>query len=129
MTALYAALLALLTCILSMAVIGSRGNPAFTFIAVGRGDDELLQRAIRAHGNSTEYVPTILIVFYFLKTTCLSMGHLHALTTAFLAGRVMHAICMGFMRSSMPLRVWGTALTCLPLLTTAMALLRQVLLL
>ena len=59
-TALYAALLALLLFILSIRVIGLRGNLAFAFIAQSRGDDERLQRAIRAHGNFTEYVPTML---------------------------------------------------------------------
>ena len=73
-TALYAALLALLLFILSIRVIGLRGNPAFAFIAQGRGDDELLQRAIRAHGNFTEYVPTMLILLYFLETSGLSAG-------------------------------------------------------
>jgi len=39
----------------------------------------------------------------------------------------MHGICMGFMRSNMPLRVGGTALTLLPLAAAAVALLMQVL--
>ncbi|MCH1611249.1 MAG: MAPEG family protein [Luminiphilus sp.] len=128
-TALYAALLALLLSILSIRVIGLRGNPAFAFIARGRGDDELLQRAIRAQGNLTEYLPTMLILLYFLETSGLSTGLLHALAGAFLIGRVMHGVCMGFMRSSMPLRVGGTALTLLPLMAAAVALLRQVLML
>ena len=54
-TALYAGLLAILLFVLSIRVIGLRGNPAFSFIAHGKGDEELLQRAIRAHGNFTEY--------------------------------------------------------------------------
>ncbi|OUV60114.1 MAG: glutathione S-transferase [Cellvibrionales bacterium TMED122] len=128
-TALYAALLALLLSILSIRVIGLRGNPAFAFIAQGRGDDELLQRAIRAQGNLTEYLPTMLILLYFLETSGLSTGLLHALAGTFLIGRVMHGVCMGFMRSSMPLRVGGTALTLLPLMAAAVALLRQVLML
>ncbi|MFL2502166.1 MAG: MAPEG family protein [Luminiphilus sp.] len=128
-TALYAALLALLLSTLSIRVIGLRGNPAFAFIAQGRGDDELLQRAIRAQGNLTEYLPTMVILLYFLETSGLSPGLLHALAGAFLLGRVMHGVCMGFMRSSMPLRVGGTALTLLPLMAAAVALLRQALML
>jgi len=128
-TALYAALLALLLFILSIRVIGLRGNPAFAFIAQGRGDDELLQRAIRAHGNFTEYVPTMLILLYFLEMSGLSAGLLHAVASTFFVGRMMHGVCMGFMRSNMPLRVGGTALTLLPLLAAAMALLGQVLIL
>ena len=128
-TALYAALLALLLFILSIRVIGLRGNLAFAFIAQSRGDDERLQRAIRAHGNFTEYVPTMLILLYFLETSGLSTGLLHALAGAFLLGRMMHGVCMGFMRSSMPLRVGGTALTLVPLLAAAVALLSEVVML
>ena len=68
-TALYASLLAILLFILSIRVIGLRGNPAFAFIAQGKGDDELLQRGIRAHGNLTEYVPTMLILLFFLESS------------------------------------------------------------
>ena len=126
-TALYASLLAILLFILSIRVIGLRGNPAFAFIAQGKGDDELLQRAVRAHGNFTEYVPTMLILLYFLESSGVAGAKLHALAGAFFLGRVMHGICMGFMRSNMPLRVGGTALTLLPLATAAVALLTKVL--
>ena len=126
-TALYASLLAILLFILSIRVIGLRGNPAFAFIAQGKGDDGLLQRAVRAQGNLTEYAPTMLILFFLLETSGVADAKLHALAGAFLVGRVMHGICMGFMRSNMPLRVGGTALTLLPLAAAAVALLMQAL--
>ena len=126
-TALYASLLAILLFILSIRVIGLRGNPIFSFIAQGKGDDEMLQRAIRAHGNFTEYVPTMLMVLFLLERSGVADMKLHALAAAFFAGRVMHGICMGFMRSSMPLRVGGTALTLLPLAAAAVVLLMQTL--
>jgi len=126
-TALYASLLAILLFILSIRVIGLRGNPAFAFIAQGKGDDELLQRAIRAQGNLAEYAPTMLILLFFLETSDVTDAKLHALASAFLLGRLMHGICMGFMRSNMPLRVGGTALTLLPLAAAAVALLMQAL--
>ena len=126
-TALHASLLAILLFILSIRVIGLRGNPAFAFIAQGKGDDELLQRAIRAQGNLTEYAPTMLILLFFLETSDVAYVKLHALAGAFLVGRVMHGICMGFMRSNMPLRVGGTALTLLSLAAAAVALLMQAL--
>ena len=125
-TALYAALLAILLFILSIRVIGLGGNPAFAFIAHGKGDEELLQRAIRAHGNFTEYVPMMLILLYFLEASGTSDAKLHVLGGAFLLGRIAHGLCMGFMRSSMPLRVGGTALTLMPLAAAAIALLMQV---
>ena len=125
-TALYASLLAILLFILSIRVIGLRGNPAFAFIAQGQGDEELLQRAIRAHGNLTEYLPTMLLVLFFLENSGATDTTLHVLAGAFLFGRVMHGIAMGFMRSNMPLRVGGTALTLLPLVAAAVSLLMQV---
>ena len=124
-TALYAGLLAILLFVLSIRVIGLRGNPAFSFIAHGKGDDELLQRAIRAHGNFTEYVPMMLILLAFLELSDASELQLHLLGGAFLLGRVMHGICMGFMRSNMPLRVGGTALTLFPLVAAAIALIAE----
>lgn len=126
-TALYASLLAILLFILSIRVIGLRGSPIFAFMALGKGDDELLQRAVRAHGNLTEYLPTMLILLFFLDTSGVAGTKLHVLAGAFLLGRVMHGICMGFMRSSMPMRVVGTALTLLPLAGAALLLLMQAL--
>ena len=124
-TALYAGLLATLLFILSIRVIGLRGNPAFSFIAHGKGDKDLLQRAIRAHGNFTEYVPMMLILLAFLELSDASELQLHLLGGAFLLGRVMHGICFGFMRSNMLLRVGGTALTLFPLVAAATDLIGQ----
>ena len=124
-TALYCSLLAIWLFILSIRVIGLRGNPAFAFIAQCSGDEDLLQRAIRAHGNLTEYAPMMLIVLYLLETSGAESNALHLLGGSFLMGRLMHGICMGFMRSSMLLRVGGTALTLFPLLGGAVTLLSQ----
>lgn len=126
-TAFYAALLGILLFVLSIRVIGLRGNPAFAFIAHGKGDEELLQRAIRAQGNLTEYLPTMLILLFLLETLGTESQKLHALAGTFLVGRIMHGACMGFMKSNMPLRVGGTALTLLPLAAAAVALLMQTL--
>lgn len=112
---------------LSVRVIALRGNPAFAFMAQGKGDDELLQRAIRAHGNFAEYVPFMLIILYLLEVSGTSPSKLHVLGGAFLLGRIMHGICMGFLRSNMPLRVGGTALTLIPFISSAVALLFKVL--
>ena len=126
-TALYSSLLAILFFVLSVRVIALRGNPAFAFMAQGKGDDELLQRAIRAHGNFAEYVPFMLIILYLLEVSGTSPSKLHVLGGAFLLGRIMHGICMGFMRSNMRLRVGGTVLTLIPFISSAVALLFQVL--
>ena len=56
-TALYASLLAIWLVFLSFRVIALRGSPVFAFLNINTDDDEMLQRAIRAHGNLTEYAP------------------------------------------------------------------------
>ena len=109
--------------VLSIRVIGLRGNPAFAFIAQGKGDEELLNRAIRAQGNLIEYAPIMLFILFFLEGAGIPELAVRILGDGFLLGRLMHGISMGFMRSNMPLRVGGTALTLLSLLTGAIVLL------
>ena len=122
LTAIYCSLLAVWLFVLSIRVIGLRGNPAFAFIAQGKGDEELLNRAIRAQGNLIEYAPMMLFVLFFLETSGASELTVRLLGDGFLLGRLMHGISMGFMRSNMPLRVGGTVLTLLSLLAGAILL-------
>ena len=122
LTAIYCSLLAIWLFVLSIRVIGLRGNPAFAFIAQGKGDEELLNRAIRAQGNLIEYAPIMLFILFFLEASGIPELAVRILGDSFLLGRLMHGAAMGFMRSNMPLRVGGTALTLLPLLAGAIAL-------
>ena len=122
LTAIYCSFLAVWLFVLSIRVIGLRGNPASAFIAQGKGDEELLNRAIRAQGNLIEYAPMMLFVLFFLETSGASELTVRLLGDGFLLGRLMHGISMGFMRSNMPLRVGGTALTLLSLLAGAILL-------
>ena len=122
LTAIYCSLLAIWLFVLSIRVIGLRGNPAFAFIAQGKGDEELLNRAIRAQGNLIEYAPIMLFILFFLEASGIPELAVRILGDSFLLGRLMHGAAMGFMRSNMPLRVGGTALTLLPLLAGAVAL-------
>ena len=128
-TALYASLLALWFVFLSMRVIALRGNPMFAFLILGASPDDMLERAVRAHGNLAEYTPIMLILLYLLETlpaASVTQTTLHMLGGAFLLGRLMHGICFGFMTSSMPLRIGGTALTLFPLMGAAILLLTLV---
>ena len=122
LTAIYCSLLAIWLFVLSIRVIGLRGNPAFAFIAQGKGDEELLNRAIRAQGNLIEYAPIMLFILFFLEASGIPELAVRILGDSFLLGRLMHGAAMGFMRSNMPLRVGGTALTLLPLFAGAVAL-------
>jgi uncharacterized membrane protein YecN with MAPEG domain len=129
-TALYASLLSLWFVFLSMRVIALRGNPMFAFLILGASPNEMLERAVRAHGNLAEYAPIMLILLYLLETlpgTSVTPTTLHVLGGSFLLGRLMHGVCFGFMMSSMPLRIGGTALTLFPLIAAAARLLKSVL--
>ena len=120
-TALYASLLATWLVFLSFRVIALRGSPVFAFLTI-TPDEEMLKRAIRAHGNLSEYAPMMLILLYLLEAGGAEASTLHGLGLSFSIGRLMHGICFGFMRSSMPLRIGGTVLTLTPLLIAAIIL-------
>ena len=128
-TALYASLFTLWFAFLSMRVITLRGNPMFAFLILGASSDNMLERAVRAHGNLAEYAPIMLILLYLLETlpaASVTQTTLHVLGAFFLLGRLMHGVCFAFMTSSMPLRIGGTALTLLPLMRAAILLLTVV---
>ena len=94
----------------------------FAFLILGASPDNMLERAVRAHGNLDEYTPIMLILLYLLETLpakSLTRTALHILGGAFLLGRLMHGICFGFMTSSMPLRIGEAALTLCSLMGTA----------
>ena len=101
----------------------------FAFLILGASPENMLERAVRAHGNLAEYTPIMLILLYLLETlpaTSVTWTALNILGGAFLLGRLMHGICFGFMTSSMPLRIGGTALTLLPVMGAAILLLTLV---
>ena len=102
----------------------------FAFLVLGASPNDMLERAVRAHGNLAEYAPIMLILLYLLETlpaASATQTTLHVLGGSFLLGRLMHGICFGFMLSSMPLRIGGTALTLFPLIAAAVRLLKSVL--
>ena len=128
-TALYASLLTLWFVFLSMRVIALRGNPMVAFLILGASPDDMLERAVRAHGNLAEYAPIMLILLYLLESLhseSLTQSTIHVLGGTFLLGRLMHGMCFGFMKSSMPLRIGGTMLTLFPLMGAAILLLTLV---
>lgn len=124
-TGLYAGFLGLFLALLSIRVIGLRGNPVFKFMAFRNFGDETLQRAIRGHGNLAEFAPIMLIMMLIAETNGASSVTLHSLGGIFLVGRLAHGICFGFLRRSMILRIGGIALTLTALISMALELLRM----
>jgi uncharacterized membrane protein YecN with MAPEG domain len=119
-TALYAALLALLFLALSVLVIRQRLEAK---VALGLGKAEGLLRASRAHGNFAEYVPILLVLLLLLELGGSRPWLLHALGAAILLGRVLHASGISRSPERLVLRQAGMLLTFVPLAVAALALL------
>jgi uncharacterized membrane protein YecN with MAPEG domain len=123
-TGFYAALLGIWLIVLSLRVIALRGNPAFKWFSFGNLGDISLQRAIRGHGNLTEYAPFFLILLYFVEASGLDVTSVHWYGSVFVLGRLMHGVCFGFLERNMFLRVGGTVLTLFPILGLSVVLIR-----
>jgi uncharacterized protein len=87
-TALYAGLLGLLLVVLAINVVRYRVGLKIVF---GDGDNPALKRAIRAHGNFTENAPFGLILLAAIEAQGFSEITIHALGSALVVGRVLHA--------------------------------------
>lgn len=64
-------------------------------ISMGDGGSEELAKAIRVHGNATEYIPAMLVGLLALAILSAPIWSLHALGIAFTFGRLIHAFGMG----------------------------------
>jgi uncharacterized membrane protein YecN with MAPEG domain len=122
-TALYAAILAGLFLVLSIRVIGARRRYRVAFGAPHR----LLERAVRAHGNFAEYVPMALILLGLNEGMGMPAGFVHALGSALVVARGLHAWGISQEPEALRWRVAGMVLTFAVLGTAAAALLGLVL--
>lgn len=117
-TALYAALCALLLLGLTVQVILHRRRSK---IGLGDGGDRGLLKAIRAHGNATETIPIQLILLLLLELSGLASAVLHGLGAAILLSRLLHAFGLSRVSGPSPGRMIGMAVSML--LTLGMPLL------
>ena len=85
----------LLTFLLAMNVVRNR------FKSQGdSGDPAILEKAIRAHGNNIEYVPSILIGLGLMAMAGASAQTIHILGGTLLVVRILHAV--GIQQAKMP---------------------------
>lgn len=92
-------------------------------IGLGDGDNRILRRRIRAHGNFSEYAPLLMIALIALPLLGAKEWMIHLVGLTGLVGRVLHGI--GISRtggSSLP-RMGGTTLTFAALMTGAVMIL------
>src|SRR5690606_23682605 len=121
-TAIYAAISALLVVALSFRVIRLRLS---TRTGIGDGGHQDLARCIRAHANAVEYLPLALLLLLLVEWSQTLPVIVHGFGIALVPGRLLHAI--GLSRSagaSLP-RFIGMLLTLLCLLGMASLLLWQ----
>ncbi len=105
-TAIYAALAALLIVMLSLDTIRTRRRYR---VPAGDGGHEELLLKIRTHANALEYIPITLILLFLLELNAAPAWLLHAGGVALLAGRWLHARALP--ASDMPRRVLGMQIT------------------
>jgi uncharacterized membrane protein YecN with MAPEG domain len=107
-TTLYASILGLLFVYLSVRTIRNRrrsGN------AVGIGSDILLERAVRAHGNFSEYVPLCLLLLGALEWGEAPRILVHLCGVGLIVGRISHAYGISQENEVFKWRVTGMAFT------------------
>ena len=104
-TALYAALCALLIVVLAVRVILLRWS---TRAGIGDGGDRRLARAIRIHGNAIEYVPIALVLMLVAELNHAGVALLHGCGVMLIAARIAHAAGLGRHTGATPERMLGT---------------------
>jgi uncharacterized membrane protein YecN with MAPEG domain len=109
----------LVTAILLFIFIALSFNAAFTRrksgLAVGEADNETLLRAVRAHGNFTEFTPMFLISLFLIDHVSKNCEYILVIGSGFILGRIFHATSM-FLKKGI-LRVAGMMLTFIPLIS------------
>ena len=109
----------LVTTILLFIFVALSANTALTRrksgLAVGEGDNETLLRAVRAHGNFTEYTPMFLISLFLIDHVSKNCEYILVIGSGFILGRISHATSM-FLKKGI-LRITGMFLTFTTLLS------------
>lgn len=90
-------------------------------ISMGDGGSEDLAKAIRVHGNASEYTPAMLIGLLALAFLQGPVWSIHALGIGFTFGRILHAIGMG--SGPIILRQLGMVMTWTAMVILSLALL------
>lgn len=107
-TPAYAGIFAFLYLYLAFAVIRLRWSER---VSIGDNGNARVLRAMRAHGNFSEYVPIALMLMMMAELGGVGTGVLHAIGAPLLAGRVAHGWCFLFAARNVKARVAGMAMT------------------
>ena len=116
-TPIYAGLATLVFVALSFRVIAQRRASGVT---LGDGDDRLLRRRLRVHGNFAEYVPLALLLMALAELQDAAAWLLNLIGLALIAGRLIHAWGVSREPEEIRLRVLGMSLTFAALIAGAL---------
>ncbi len=94
-TAIYAAVLAVMYVGLALAVVRQRFKLR---VGLGDGQQPELIKAIRIHGNFAEYVPFLLVLMFIVEQQQAAAWQIHLLGVLTVGGRLLHLI--GLRKSS-----------------------------
>lgn len=120
LTPYYAAILALIYVALSYRVIRLRQKLR---VSLGDGKDKQLNRAIRVHGNFSEYVPLTLIMIYFVEVQVQNLLLVHGLSSALIIARLAHIYGVNQLRENIAFRVFSLCITGLVISISAISIL------
>ncbi len=119
-TPLYVAISGLIFVVLSIRTLRLRHRFK---VGIGSGNDPVLARAIRVHGNFAEYVPTALLLLLFVEISAGSIALVHALGLLLLAGRLLHAYGVSHVDENYKFRIVGMTMTFAAIISSALLLL------
>jgi hypothetical protein len=88
-TALYAGVLTIFVVILGFRVALRRIDRR---VGMGDGDDVVLKRRVRIHGNAVEHVPLALLLLLICELLGVAPTWLHAFGISLVLARVLHAV-------------------------------------
>jgi uncharacterized membrane protein YecN with MAPEG domain len=126
-TGLYAGILALIYFGLSVYVISFRFKHK---VSIGDGGHDLMQKAIRTHGNFAEFVPFALLLMLIIELNIVNPfaqtpSYLHVLGVLLVLGRLSHVLGMAGQAPIMRARQIGMVCTFAVLVISACILIFQ----
>lgn len=123
MTAIEAAILYTALCLILMLALKINVGRvrAKEKVMFGDGGKEPVQRAQRVQGNAVEDVPVTLVGLVGLALLSAPVWLVHALGATLFLARVLHAVGLGGSSGGSPGRMWGTLLSLIVMLATALA--------
>lgn len=104
----YAALFGLIYVFLSFQVIRIRMRLK---IGLGDGKDRQLTRAIRVHGNFSEYVPLTLLLIFFVEVLSKNVFIIHILSISLLVARISHIYGVSQIKENIKFRMFSLFIT------------------